>query len=89
MLTFYSVQQNILAVVPKEETAKADLIHIPAGSGLTLVPDAPPVDGRFMEVQWNGRKCLVFPTDLEERARKTSDLSSRPSKSELAERVAA
>jgi hypothetical protein len=68
MLAFYSVQQNILAVVPKKETAKRDLIHIPAGSGLIITPDASPVDGRFMEVQWNGTTCLVFPTDLEERA---------------------
>jgi hypothetical protein len=72
MLALYSVQQNILAVVPKEETAKPDLIHIPAGSGLTLIPDASPVDGRFMEVQWNGKTCLVFPTDLEERACRTN-----------------
>lgn len=65
MSNLYCLQEDILSI---DNGSKGDreCLYVPAGSVVAVANE--PLDDRFVEVQWNAKRVLMFNVDIRERA---------------------
>lgn len=60
----YCLNQATLSVTVSE-SSRREFVYIPAG---TVISVSGPVEGKLVEVTWEGHAALVFSEDIQERA---------------------